>query len=148
MQLTVVPTVVRSGEAFNVVPGRRRAVFDARASDMRAFERVLAAVPEEIGGVDARAGHGARLAGDGLGGGGRAAACAPPLSCSGGRSSPRARGGASDASHFAVMIPLTIDGLGPRGGGAHTPEEFVHEGSLTARIAVALAVARAAILSV
>ena len=35
------------------------------------------------------------------------------------------RGGASDASHFAGTIPLTVDGLGPRGGGAHTPEEFV-----------------------
>ena len=37
----------------------------------------------------------------------------------------RPRGGASDASHFAPRIPLTVDGLGPRGGGAHTPEEFV-----------------------
>ena len=44
---------------------------------------------------------------------------------SGGRSSACPRGGASDASHFADTIPLTVDGLGPRGGGAHTPEEFV-----------------------
>jgi glutamate carboxypeptidase len=60
---------------------------------------------------------------------------------------PRARGGASDASHFAPTVPLTIDGLGPRGGGAHTPEEFVHLASLPDRIAVAFSVARAAILS-
>ena len=40
------------------------------------------------------------------------------------------RGGASDASHFAATIPLTVDGLGPRGGGAHTPEEFVLAASL------------------
>jgi glutamate carboxypeptidase len=60
---------------------------------------------------------------------------------------PRARGGASDASHFAPQIPLTIDGLGPRGGGAHTPEEFVHLPSLAERIAVALSVARAAMLA-
>jgi glutamate carboxypeptidase len=59
---------------------------------------------------------------------------------------PRGRGGASDASHFAAQIPLTIDGLGPRGGGAHTPEEFVHLPSFAERIAVALAVARAAML--
>ena len=41
-----------------------------------------------------------------------------------------ARGGASDASHFAAAIPLTVDGLGPRGGGAHTPGEFVFAPSL------------------
>jgi glutamate carboxypeptidase len=55
----------------------------------------------------------------------------------------RTRGGASDASHFAPLIPLTIDGLGPRGGGAHTPEEFVLADSLRERTAVALAVAEA-----
>ena len=36
------------------------------------------------------------------------------------------RGGASDASHMAAGgVELTIDGLGPLGGGAHTPEEWV-----------------------
>ena len=51
------------------------------------------------------------------------------------------RGGASDASHFAETIPLTVDGLGPRGGGAHTPEEFVLESALRGRAEVALALA-------
>jgi glutamate carboxypeptidase len=51
------------------------------------------------------------------------------------------RGGASDASHFAPAIPLSIDGLGPRGGGAHTPNEFVLAASLRERAEVALAVA-------
>ena len=55
------------------------------------------------------------------------------------------RGGASDASHFASVIPLTVDGLGPRGGGAHTPEEFVLASSLPERAEVALALARAAL---
>jgi glutamate carboxypeptidase len=50
------------------------------------------------------------------------------------------RGGASDASHFATVIPVTIDGLGPRGGKAHNPGEFVYEASLTPRAEVALAV--------
>jgi glutamate carboxypeptidase len=53
------------------------------------------------------------------------------------------RGGASDASHFAMTIPLTVDGLGPRGGGAHTPEEFVLIPSLRQRAEVALALAHA-----
>jgi len=52
-----------------------------------------------------------------------------------------ARGGASDASHFASAIPVTVDGLGPRGGGAHTPEEFVVAPSLRERAEVALAIA-------
>ena len=40
------------------------------------------------------------------------------------------RGGASDASHFAAAIPVTVDGLGPRGGAAHNPDEFIVEASL------------------
>ncbi|MCW2984958.1 MAG: family metallopeptidase, partial [Conexibacter sp.] len=55
------------------------------------------------------------------------------------------RGGASDASHFAATIPLTVDGLGPRGGAAHNPGEFVLASSLRTRAEVALAVALAAL---
>jgi glutamate carboxypeptidase len=51
------------------------------------------------------------------------------------------RGGASDASHFAPAIGLTVDGLGPRGGGAHTPQEYVLTESLRERAEVALALA-------
>jgi glutamate carboxypeptidase len=51
------------------------------------------------------------------------------------------RGGASDASHFAETIPLTVDGLGPRGGGAHTPGEFVLDPTMRDRAEVALALA-------
>jgi glutamate carboxypeptidase len=51
------------------------------------------------------------------------------------------RGGASDASHFARAIPLTVDGLGPRGGGAHTPGEFVLAASLRERAEVAVVIA-------
>jgi glutamate carboxypeptidase len=53
------------------------------------------------------------------------------------------RGGASDASHFAASIPITIDGLGPRGGAAHNPEEYVIPESLRTRAEVALAIADA-----
>jgi len=55
------------------------------------------------------------------------------------------RGGASDASHLAAAIPLTVDGLGPRGGKAHNPGEFVLGSSLAARAEVALAVVDAAL---
>ena len=53
------------------------------------------------------------------------------------------RGGASDASHFAAAIPVTIDGLGPRGGKAHNPGEYVYAASLAPRAEVALAVLEA-----
>ncbi|HEY8625443.1 MAG TPA: peptidase dimerization protein, partial [Solirubrobacteraceae bacterium] len=55
------------------------------------------------------------------------------------------RGGASDASHFAPAIALTVDGLGPRGGGSHTPAEFVLRSSLLQRAEVALSIASAAL---
>jgi glutamate carboxypeptidase len=52
---------------------------------------------------------------------------------------PAERGGASDASHIAQAIELTVDGLGPRGGGAHAPHEWVGVESLRTRAEVALA---------
>jgi glutamate carboxypeptidase len=55
------------------------------------------------------------------------------------------RGGASDASHMAPNIALTVDGLGPRGGHAHHPDEFVLAESLLPRAEIALAVAAAAL---
>jgi glutamate carboxypeptidase len=58
------------------------------------------------------------------------------------------RGGASDASHFAETIALTVDGLGPRGGGAHTPGEFVLQPAIRERLEVALALAHEVLESV
>jgi len=53
------------------------------------------------------------------------------------------RGGASDASHIAQAVAVTVDGLGPRGGGAHAPQEWVGAATLRTRAEVALAVAAA-----
>ena len=55
------------------------------------------------------------------------------------------RGGASDASHVAAAVPVTVDGLGPRGGKAHNPGEYVLASSLGDRAEVALAMALAAL---
>jgi len=55
------------------------------------------------------------------------------------------RGGASDASHFAPVIALTVDGLGPRGGAAHNPDEHLLVDSVEPRAAIALAMAMAAL---
>jgi glutamate carboxypeptidase len=40
---------------------------------------------------------------------------------------------------------LTIDGLGPRGGGAHAPHEYLLASSIRPRAQVALAVVDAAL---
>jgi glutamate carboxypeptidase len=145
-RLTAVPTVLHSGEAFNVVPASGRLTCDVRADDSDCFADVLGKVPEQVGdvrveagmlrvwpGMDAREATAGVLAkaGEALG--------RPVL---GG-----ARGGASDASHLAATIPLTIDGLGPRGGHAHHPDEYVLRESLRARTEVALVIARTTVHS-
>jgi glutamate carboxypeptidase len=144
LRLTAVPTILRSGDAFNVVPAAGELFCDMRADDAVAFDTVLDAVPDEVDGVTLEPallrlwpGMDARGPAAGL-----LAAAGERL----GRTiTGMDRGGASDASHFASTIPLTVDGLGPRGGGAHAPNEFVLETSLRSRAEVALAIADAAL---
>ena len=115
---------MRSGDAFNVVPATGELIVDIRADHADAINEVVAAVPPTVGearmesellrvwpGMDARAATASVLE--------RATSTLgrPVVGVS--------RGGASDASHFASAIPLTIDGLGPRGGAAHNPGEYV-----------------------
>jgi glutamate carboxypeptidase len=143
-ELTAVPTILRSGDAFNVVPGDGELFCDLRSNRTEAFDEVRALVPEEVGdaaliaefirlwpAMDARAATAPLLlaAGERLG---------RPIAAAG-------RGGASDASHLATAIALTIDGLGPRGGGAHASDEYVLADSLRSRAEVALAVVDAAL---
>jgi glutamate carboxypeptidase len=141
-RLSAVPTIVTSGEAFNVVPATGDLYCDVRADDLAAFARVIEAVPLEVGGatletelirqwpgMDARDATAPVLAD-------AAARLGRPLHAG-------ARGGASDASHVAQYVPITIDGLGPRGGGAHTPAEYVLLPSLRTRAEVALAIVAA-----
>jgi glutamate carboxypeptidase len=141
-RLTAVPTIMRSGDAFNLVPAHGELVCDLRAERLGAFDPVLETVPAEIGevriepdlvrawpGMDTRAATAAVL-------GAASALLGRPLAAS-------ERGGASDASHMATTIPLTIDGLGPRGGGAHTPQEWISAESLRVRAEVALALVAA-----
>ncbi len=142
--LTAVPTVLRSGDAFNVVPGAGELFCDLRADDLDAIERVLAEVPAEVGGATLHPELIRRWPGM------RSEQATAPLltrasAALGRRIAPVKRGGASDASHFAATIPLTVDGLGPRGGKAHNPEEFVLEASLVPRAEVALAMILAAL---
>ncbi len=144
-RLTATPTVVRSGDAFNVVPDAAELICDLRAERLAAFEPVLAAVPGEVDGVgieaelvrrwpgmDSREHVAPRLAG-------------PAAELLGFPVHVGARGGASDASHMAEHVELTVDGLGPRGGHAHHPDEFVWTQSIEPRASIALAFAAAAL---
>jgi glutamate carboxypeptidase len=136
--LTSVPTILRSGDAFNVVPAAGELIGDLRARSSDAFERVLAGIPPEVEGVRLEA----ELLRYWPGMDARASALPVLEHASGLAGMPihaGARGGASDASHFAGTIGVTIDGLGPRGGAAHNPDEYVLEASLASRAEVALA---------
>jgi glutamate carboxypeptidase len=141
-RLSAVPTVLRSGEAFNVVPSAGELLCDLRADSDAAFAPVVEAVPREVGGAElepylVRSWPGM----DSI-------EATRELLADASRRLGRElvgveRGGASDASHLAATIPLTLDGLGPRGGKAHNPDEFVTAESLHSRAEVALAVAAA-----
>ena len=144
-RLTAIPTVVRAGDAFNVVPAEGELICDLRAERLEAFEPVLAAGAAAIDGVtmeaalvrqwpgmDSRSLVAERLTG-------------PASAMLGRRLEVGGRGGASDASHMAGYVALTVDGLGPRGGHAHHPDEFIAVDSIRPRAEVALAVAAAAL---
>jgi glutamate carboxypeptidase len=140
--LSVVPSRLSSGGAINVVPADGELMIDMRARDSAAFARVIDALP--------RSSHGARIEVELIRswpGMDSREATARLLERGGARLGRAivgaARGGASDASHLAGVIPLTIDGLGPRGGHAHSPDEFVYGRSLGERLEVAIALCEA-----
>ncbi|HSC03103.1 MAG TPA: M20/M25/M40 family metallo-hydrolase [Solirubrobacteraceae bacterium] len=139
-RLSVVPTIVHSGDAFNVVPAEGELLFDMRADSSDSFETVRAGVPRERDGVTLEAEM--QRVWPGM----DSVEATRKLLERAGERLGRAivgvsRGGASDASHFAPSIALTVDGLGPRGGAAHNPGEFVLAPSLRGRAEVALALA-------
>lgn len=142
---SAVPTVIRAGGPLNVVPDHGELICDVRADTLEAVEAVMASVPGEVGG--------ARLTSENLRrwpGMDSAMAVTGVLERAGsllGRPVVAAsRGGASDASHFAAAIPVTIDGLGPLGGDAHAPQEWVSAASMRSRAEVALALVQAVLL--
>ncbi len=136
--MTAVPTVLHAGAAFNVVPAEGELLCDMRADHLDAVDAVATQIPSEVGGATLEPEMLRRWPGMDT------TAAAWPLFAGATTRLGRpiigvSRGGASDASHFAAAIPLTFDGLGPRGGGAHTPGEFVLAVSLRERAEVALA---------
>jgi glutamate carboxypeptidase len=143
-QRSVVPSLIESGEGVNIVPGAGMLTVDVRARHADAFGAVIAAVPEELGEVRLRP----RLARS-WPGMDAAAAAAPILDAAARRLGrtivPASRGGASDASHLASVVPLTIDGLGPLGAGSHAAHEHALASSFAPRSEVALAILAAVV---
>jgi glutamate carboxypeptidase len=140
--LTAVPTVVNCGEAFNVVPAAGELLCDLRADALETFDAVLADLPERVDGVRLESTFLRRWPGMDARG-----PTAPLLAAASERLGRpiigAQRGGASDASYMAPQIPVTIDGLGPCGGGAHTPTEYIVAATLRSRAEVALAITAA-----
>ena len=118
--------------------GQHELVRGVRADTLEALRAVVRAVPEEIGG--ARLESVLMREWPGMDSRETTVDLLARASTAIGRPIVAARrGGASDASHFAPSIPFTVDGLGPLGGGAHAPHEFVLAWGLRPRAEVALA---------
>ncbi len=142
-RITVVPTIMRSGGAFNIVPGEGELFFDVRAASLAAIEQLIDLVPAELDDVSLEAQMGRRWPAMDM-----AERAAAPLEFASrllGRPIHGVeRGGASDASHLAAGAPLlAIDGLGPLGAGSHAPDEHIVASSLRTRAEVALALTAA-----
>jgi glutamate carboxypeptidase len=144
-RLTATPTVVRAGDAFNVVPASGELVCDLRGERLEALEAVRELVPPTVDEVELDAALVRRWPGMDSRQAAAERLVEPALGLLGGPLFVGARGGASDASHLAATIELTVDGLGPRGGHAHHPDEFIDRDSVRPRAEIALAVAAAAL---
>ncbi|MFN7987681.1 MAG: M20/M25/M40 family metallo-hydrolase [Thermoanaerobaculia bacterium] len=138
---TVVPTIVASGSAKNVVPAEAELTVDFRFWTAAEGERVRAAL-EAFSPLDARVGVQVETAVSRppmeptpesleLYRTARAAAAALGFGLAAARV-----GGASDGNLTAAAGIPTLDGLGPRGGGAHARSEHVELDDLPRRAAL------------
>jgi glutamate carboxypeptidase len=141
---TVVPTVARAGEKTNVVPEAAHVILDSRGWTIEEFARVEKAITDyrpQDGRVSVSVEAGVNR---------------PPMEPSEASRAlyERARriareigfemgaarvGGASDGNLTAALGVPTLDGLGPRGDGAHERSEWVEVADLPRRAALVAA---------
>lgn len=146
-RLTAVPTILRSGDAINIVPASGDLLCDLRADSLAALEAIEAAIPNQIGGASIELES--QRAWPGMDAREQAAPLLAAASELLGRPIVASeRGGASDASHFAAAIEITIDGLGPCGEHSHHPDEQIELNSLFPRSEVVLALLDALLIGV
>jgi glutamate carboxypeptidase len=141
--VTVNAGVIAGGTRPNVVPDRCRLEVDLRAADDRSFD----AASEEIARI------GAASTVNGVTATVRALETHRPMQKTestarlvalarhiagdlGFQVDDQATGGASDANTTAGMGVPTLDGLGPVGGGAHGPDEWLDVGSVVPRVSL------------
>ena len=149
--VTVNVAVIRGGEAFNVVPDVAVLRVNVRAADDHGATWVTEQLAAEVNAINRREGYSAMLHG-GL--------HCPPKSFDGpmqqffahvatcGRAlgltiTARPTGGVCDGNKLAAAGLPTIDTLGVRGGGIHSPDEYLVVESLAERASlVAILLAR------
>lgn len=135
---------VQGGERPNVVPDAAYALIDVRAADLAGVEAVMQALREVAGAAPAVADTEVRLSGGfahqpftqspasaRLFELAQAVAAELGYELTGG-----ATGGGSDGNTTAAAATPTLDGLGPAGGMAHNPGEYILIDSIAPRIAL------------
>jgi glutamate carboxypeptidase len=138
---TLTATLAKAGSAVNVVPEQASLTLDARAWTRSEADRVtaaLAAYRPGVGGVDVTiAGGFDRPALEPSAASEQLFELARRLAEDLGLELGSARvGGASDGNFVAAAGVPTLDGLGPRGGGAHARDEHVLVADLPVRAAL------------
>jgi glutamate carboxypeptidase len=143
---TLTATLAKAGSAVNVVPESASLTVDARAWTRAEADRVtgaLVAYRAGVGGVEVKiAGGFDRPALEPTAASEELFALARQQAEDLGFELRAARvGGASDGNFVAAAGIATLDGLGPRGGGAHARDEHVLVGDLCVRAALLAALA-------
>lgn len=138
---TVSPTVAHAGTVTNAIPDRAEMQIDVRAWTMGELERVHAAfssLPTHTPDVrvDVSGGINRPPMEDATSRDLLALARAVAERLGHGPVEAVSVGGASDGNFTAAIGAATLDGLGPRGGGAHAVDEWVSLTSIEERIAL------------
>ncbi len=136
--------VVHGGERPNIVPDKAYALVDVRAADREGVEAVERAMREVIEAAPSVADTSARLSGGFMHGPFTQSAASQRLFSFASEvaaelgytltGSPT--GGGSDGNTTAAAGAPTLDGLGPAGGMAHNPGEFIEVDSIAPRVAL------------
>ena len=150
-ELTVNVGILRTGERTNIVPDRARMSVEVRAARAEVLDSAIARIRERLE-APVVAGTSARvLAEDACPpleetpAGRRLGELAVALASSMGFTPGLARtGGVSDGNRVAALGVPTLDGLGPVGGGDHSPSEWLDLSSVPQRVALLAALVDAA----
>jgi glutamate carboxypeptidase len=136
--------VTQGGERPNVVPDAAYALVDVRAADVAGMEAVEQALRELVEAAPTVEGASVRLSGGFLHrpftqspASERLFALASAVAAELGYTlAGSATGGGSDGNTTAAIGTPTLDGLGPAGGQAHNPGEYIEVDSIAPRIAL------------